>query len=79
MAPGSRFTGERVRLVGLSNAALCGAEGVGGPLDAATGRVCVQLTAPEAAVAAHPAGVKARARRAQLRDRLSHRTRLTRA
>ncbi len=60
MASRSKFVGKRVRLVGLSNAALCGAEGLASALDAASGRLCVRLSAPQAAVAAHPAGVKAR-------------------
>jgi hypothetical protein len=56
------FQGRRVRLAGLSTAALCGAEGIAGATDACTGRVAVRLLAPQAAVNAHPAGVKARAR-----------------
>ena len=50
-----------MRLVGLSLAALNGCEGVAGQTDAASGRVCVRLTAPHAAVMVHPAGVKVRA------------------
>jgi hypothetical protein len=54
------WQGKHVRLVGLSSAELNGAQGVAGQLDADSGRVCVRLTAPSAAVKAHPAGVKAR-------------------
>lgn len=54
------WEGQRVRLVGLSSAALCGCEGVAGQVDEASGRVCVRLLTPQAAVDAHPAGVKAR-------------------
>jgi hypothetical protein len=54
------YEGERVRLVGLTTVLLCGAEGTAGHTDAATGRVCVLLDRPQAAVDAHPAGVKAR-------------------
>jgi hypothetical protein len=56
----SSWDGQRVRLVGLTSAALCGAEGIAGATDAATGRVLVRLVSPQAAVDAHPAGVKAR-------------------
>ena len=57
MAPRS-WEGQRVRLVGLKSAALCGCEGVAGQVDAATGRICVRLDEPAALV--YPVGVKAR-------------------